>query len=301
MEVAPGHRPPRVGFNAWLERMMPALAYYSARFPPAREAHEAILALFSQRAQREAIRRWGERVSLKHEGIDFAFDLRNSQDLRMFCDLVEGGGYEPGTSHLLRRELHDGVGFVDVGANIGYFTLLAMSLVGPAGHVWAFEPNPDAFVRLRENVALNGGRSNVELFPFALGAVAGRRPLFLSRYLNSRSSFTQQGKSSIEVRVERADSVLGDCHIDCVKVDAEGAELLVLEGFGNMLEQRPDLRLFVEWTWRYSSSRLWGFLNSHFRRIAAIRESSPEQSIRVRDESEIRHFAGNLVCDNRTD
>jgi FkbM family methyltransferase len=291
----------QLGFTLWLERRAPALAYYTARVSTLREAHEALLNLISQKSQRDAIRRWGPSVRVPRPGVEFSLDLRNAQDFQMFREMAEGPGYEPGTTDLLLTELHEGSNFVDVGANNGYYTTLGMSRVGTSGHVWSFEPNPSAFERLSRNVTLNGAPKNVELFPVALGSKSGTLPLFISRYLDSRSSFTPQGRNSIQVRVARADEILGDQRIDFIKIDAEGAEHLVLEGLTGTLERNPGLRLIVEWTWRYSNAPLWQFLRAHFRRITAIRDYAPGGTFPVPDPSKIRYFAGNLVCDNRPD
>lgn len=294
----PSH--PRLGLRLWLERNVPELAYYTARSSTLREAHESLLKLVSQKSQRDAIRRWGTSVTLSHCGLKFALDLRNTHDFQMFRAMSSGGGYEPGTSEIILSELREGSTFVDVGANNGYFTILSMSRVGPTGHVWSFEPHPEAFARLTGNVARNGSPRNVELFQLALGAESGTLPLFMSRYLDSRSSFVPQGRYSVNVRVERADPILNGHRVDFIKLDVEGAEHIVLEGLTETVRQNPGLRLIVEWTWRYSNKPLWTFLTTHFRHIEAIREHAPGGTFPVHREAEIRYFAGNLICDNRT-
>jgi len=297
----PSRRRRQLAATLWFERRIPALAYYTARTPTLREAHEALLNLISQKGQRDAIRRWGPSVTLSHLGVEFSLNLTNAQDFQMFREMAEGPGYEPGTSDLMLSELHEGSTFVDVGANNGYYTILALSRVGTSGHVWSFEPNPDAFDRLSRNVSLNGSPRNVELFSVALGSGSGTQQLFISRYLDSRSSFTRQGRNSIQVRVQRADEVLKGHRVDWIKIDAEGAEHLVLEGLTDTLRENPGLRLIVEWTWRYSNEPLWAFLRSHFRRLTAIRDYAPGGMFSVHEANQIRYFAGNLICDNRSE
>src|SRR2546428_4961029 len=65
------------------------------------------------------------------------------------------GEYEPSTSRLVKGLLRPGDSFIDVGANIGYFTLLAATCVGLTGRVFAYEPVPEVYQRLQQNVALN--------------------------------------------------------------------------------------------------------------------------------------------------
>lgn len=297
----PSRRRRQLAVTLWFERRIPALAYYTARSPTLREAHEALLNLISQKGQRDAIRRWGPSVKLSHLGVDFCLDLANPQDFQMFHEMAEGPGYEPGTSEIILSELHEGSTFVDAGANNGYYTILALSRVGKSGRVWSFEPNPDAFGRLSRNISLNGSPGNVELFPVALGSQSGNQELFISRYLDSRSSFTRQGRHSIRVQVQRADEILKGHHVDWIKIDTEGAEALVLEGLTETLQENPGVRLIVEWTWRYSNGPLWTFLQSHFRHTTAVRDYAPGGMFPVREVEQIRYFAGNLICDNRPD
>lgn len=278
-------------------RSFPFLPYYMARSSNIREAHEAIFSLLAQRRQRGAIRRWGPTVTLTNLGVPFELDLRNLNDFRMFQLMTDGPGYEPGTSKLLLSGLREGSSFADIGASIGYFTLLALPRVGTTGHIWSVEPNPGAFARLTHNLALNGSPRNVESFPVALGATTGKRRLFMSRYVDSRASFTPQGKSSIEVPVRRAEEIFGGHGLDFVKIDVEGAEQAVLEGMRETLKRNPNVRVIVEWTWRYSTLELWEEIRSHFRRVMAIQERSPGTLTPVHSVSDIRFFAGNLVCD----
>jgi hypothetical protein len=69
--------------------------------------------------------------------------------------LQNGVLYEPDVSHILGKVLREGDVVIDVGANIGFFTVLASLLVGPAGRVVAFEPEADNLARLRANLAHN--------------------------------------------------------------------------------------------------------------------------------------------------
>ena len=76
-------------------------------------------------------------------------------------DLRRQGIFEPLATALLPLLVGDGDMVIDVGANIGYYTLLCARLVGKRGLVYAFEPEPQAFALLEQNVALNGYRNVV--------------------------------------------------------------------------------------------------------------------------------------------
>jgi len=87
--------------------------------------------------------------------------------------------WEAYETQLTLRHLQRGDVYVDVGANIGYYTLVAAQRVGVTGKVIAYEPDPDNFALLKANVERNN-LSNVTLFPFALHDTGGEGQLFLS-------------------------------------------------------------------------------------------------------------------------
>src|SRR6266849_3549362 len=86
------------------------------------------------------------------------------------------GVWEPSVTQFIQGLLGPGAGFVDVGAHQGYYSLLASRVVGPTGHVFAFEPESFNFSRLSENVALNNA-TNVTAIRQAVGDYTGRAVL----------------------------------------------------------------------------------------------------------------------------
>jgi len=141
-----------------------------------------------------------------------------------------------------------GMTVVDVGANVGLYTLFMAGLVGPTGRVIAFEPDPELVEMLRENCAANRF-TNVEIHNCALGAEPDR--LVLHRLtLNSGENHLgsmERGafRRPVEVVVATFDSLLPDVRPDFVKVDVQGWELKVLKGMKQALTaSRP--RVFVE-------------------------------------------------------
>jgi len=106
------------------------------------------------------------------EGLRFHLDLRTYPDCCMAFGL-----YELDTARIIRKLLRPGDTFVDGGANIGYFSLIAAKAVGPAGRVHAFEPQPDNRRRLEEHVAMNSLSKVVTIHPVALSDARGRMEL----------------------------------------------------------------------------------------------------------------------------
>ena len=136
----------------------------------------------------------------------------------------------------MARYLRAGDGFVDVGANIGVYTLFARSLVGPTGRLEAFEPGEKALRRLRENLALNGLADQVRVHACALGAEAGT-VRFSTRHDTTNAIVTEDAAGADEftqVPCARLDDVLAGRYA-MGKMDIEGAEPLALQGAGRLL------------------------------------------------------------------
>lgn len=135
----------------------------------------------------------------------------------------------------IRRYLRNGDGFVDVGANVGVYSLLAASRVGAEGVVHAFEPMQRAFDRLTENIAINGLRQ-VHPHRMALSDVTGMVRLTEpgDDALVGIAAAGMEGGDE-HVCCSTLDAVLGDAPISMIKLDVEGAEPLVLRGARNHL------------------------------------------------------------------
>ena len=126
-----------------------------------------------------------------------------------------------------RRILHPGDLFVDVGANVGLYTIWALDC---GADVVAVEPNPECVRQLRRNLDLNG--YTAEIVTAALSDAPGRAVLAGPDLNQQRLLFDDDRSVSDIARVDvlTLDSVLGDRKAAWVKVDVEGAEKLVLEG-----------------------------------------------------------------------
>lgn len=146
------------------------------------------------------------------------------------------GNYEPEVTATLRRVLARGATLVDVGANVGWFSLLGASLVGPEGRVVAIEPNP-VNVGLLQLSAKDNGYANIEAFAIALAqqasAVALETDGSNGRIIPIDGPPAQPIEASFVVGAYPLDDVLdkaGVSHVDVVKIDVEGAEPMVVRG-----------------------------------------------------------------------
>jgi FkbM family methyltransferase len=152
------------------------------------------------------------------------------------------GSYEAEVQELLVSLVKPGSVVYDLGANAGFFTLLAARLVGPAGRVYAFEPLPANLELLRRHLELNRC-ANVTVVAAAVSDRDGR-----ARFGGAGSTARLEEEGAVEVATARIDTLIARGELapaDLVKLDVEGAELAALEGMDGLLrDARP--RLLIE-------------------------------------------------------
>ena len=152
------------------------------------------------------------------------------------------GRYEPEQTALFRSLIAPGSVVLDIGAHVGYYTLLASTLAGPQGHVLAFEPNPRNCGFLRRHVAMNH-RSNVAIEEAAVSDVEGTARFDFGT--GSGTGHLADG-GAIAVRTLRIDDVCAARTLvpTALKIDVEGAELAVLHGAAStIVAHRPIIFL----------------------------------------------------------
>lgn len=160
------------------------------------------------------------------------------------------GTWEKEETALFESIVTPGMTVLDVGANVGYYTLLASRLVGPQGKVIAFEPEPLNFELLIRNI-LENRSANVTAWPYAVGSALGYADLNLSWPASTGShSIAYQpkgGSSKLRVVLVGLDDFLDpSLWPDVIKMDIEGAEIFALEGMKKILAHKKLKALFVE-------------------------------------------------------
>jgi FkbM family methyltransferase len=172
--------------------------------------------------------------------------------------LAISGVWEPNVTAAFREALAPGDVCLDLGAHIGYYTVLAARLVGPEGHVYAFEPAPQIYRALCTNVELNRLR-NVTPVQLAVGEQEGRALLYEGPGSNSGMATLSPALAAkspspprtIEVDVAPVTSVVPEqelARVRVVKVDVEWQELEVLRSLQPLFDLGKSLSVFVEWT-----------------------------------------------------
>ena len=183
-------------------------------------------------------------------GSQFVCDLRDS----ISREVCFTGRYEAQETALLNATLRPGMTFVDVGANWGYFTLIAAHLVGSEGRVLSLEPDPRLFTRLSECVERNGLS---QVSPLQIAAAAEAGTLNLSGYDESSDNFGlsriagADNASGVEfaIAARPVDDVLAEAGVDSVdllKMDIEGYEGFALAGMERALREHRIKRIILE-------------------------------------------------------
>ncbi len=156
--------------------------------------------------------------------------------------------YEPEISELFCKWLRPGDHVIDVGANIGWFTCLAASLIGDTGSVFAFEPGPDNLSTLRENIELNGYK-NIVLSGAPLSDVSCERKFYLNPHGHGGHALWEvKDGIPLDVKTETLDQQSFPERIRILKIDTEGHEQRILAGAHNLLQgaASPDF-IFAEY------------------------------------------------------
>jgi FkbM family methyltransferase len=195
------------------------------------------------------------------------FDGNNSYDhkmhdqikIRLFKDNALSrliyNGFESDELEFTRKYLRNGDFFLDIGCNIGLFSLTAAPLVGEKGKIICFEPSPLTFTRLLENISLNGFKN---IFPINIGLSDKDTVLKFNISNNGYDAWNtfapsvelEKLQESINVEVSTLDKQLGNVEkekISLIKIDVEGWEKFVLKG-GERLFKDFDPVVMIEFT-----------------------------------------------------
>tara|TARA_B100001750_G_C15513174_1_gene605103 strand:+ start:815 stop:1708 length:894 start_codon:yes stop_codon:yes gene_type:complete len=189
--------------------------------------------------------------------------LLKTDDPGISKELLLTGVHEERTTAIVKKELDKGMTIIEVGANIGYYSLLESRIIGEKGVVHAIEPVPDNFQKLTSNIELNN-KSNIIPYNFAISNKAGSADFFLTDESNwgsmvdpksdfiSKSMSTKlqkRHKDKISVETKTLDQFVKDEEIqevNLVRMDIEGYEIQALDGMKRLLQDSTNLRLLIE-------------------------------------------------------
>lgn len=194
-------------------------------------------------------------ISLNIPALSQPLSLRvhGEQDRFVSRQIRETGIWEPYETELLLGILQPGSVFVDVGANVGYFSVVAASVVGSDGQVIAFEPDPANFLLLQANCELNALGSRVEAVQAGLSTSEYAGRLYLSEdNLGDHQIYAGAGdRSSLPIRLYNGSDYLQPRleRLDLLKIDTQGSEYQVMAGLMPLLRALPSMpRIIIELT-----------------------------------------------------
>lgn len=172
--------------------------------------------------------------------------------------LIHGGTWETPSTKAFKALLRRGARVLDVGANLGWYALVAAPVVGPGGRVFAVEPNPGLARLVHESLATNGFGGFSRVFQVAASDAPGVVDLIARPDApgggHIRPAVHEVGDPSaaaaVRVATVRLDDLLAreTAPIDVVKMDIEGWEGMAIRGMTGILDRSPALRMVVEWS-----------------------------------------------------
>jgi FkbM family methyltransferase len=171
-------------------------------------------------------------------GFKMILDL---QDRGACRDLYHYGIREREATDIYKSFLTKEDNVLDIGANIGIYTLLSSSLT--KGNIYAIEPDPRTYKLLNKNIKINGLEERVKLYNVAMGDKKGKLEFYQSKSFNW-SSVARENEKGIQVKVDTVDDFGKDREISCLRFDLEGYEHSLLKGARKTLKKK--LKIFME-------------------------------------------------------
>jgi FkbM family methyltransferase len=158
------------------------------------------------------------------------------------------GEYERTQTNLVKSILKPGMNVIDVGANIGYYTLLFSSLVKD-GNVWAIEPERNNLIELKHNISLNN-YENINILELAAGNEDKLVDFYISGISPGRHSTVTtryDGGYTVKVQMKRLDDIIHEAvMVDFIKSDTEGRDMDVMLGARRIINQNPKIKWLME-------------------------------------------------------
>jgi FkbM family methyltransferase len=183
--------------------------------------------------------------------------LTNVHDNGIGTSLFFQDRYAQARVSQIQEVVKEGDVVIDIGANIGYFTILLAKLVGPEGRVYAFEPDPRSFRLLRRTIKKNGW-SHVIAEQKAVSNKAGEILLYQTPSWTSNALVPgRENISTVRVPVITLDDTICE-PVDFIKMDTDGSEPLIIQGAKKLISQSPNLKMLVE----YEPENLKRYLNN---------------------------------------
>jgi FkbM family methyltransferase len=182
----------------------------------------------------------------------------DTRDKAISVHLLTEGRWEPWITEFLKRLARPGMNVADIGANMGFYSLLLADRVGPAGRLWAFEPDPQNFRLLEWNLNANGLTSRSKALRIAAFDRHARVRLSQETTNLGNHSVIPEGAAAPGAFLTVDAAPLDDCiaaPLDLMKIDAEGSEPFIWDGMSRLLAESPNVRIVMEFDAGFIASK----------------------------------------------
>lgn len=183
------------------------------------------------------------------------------EDQSLTPHLIAHGFWEQWIEKVVRQLVKRGDRIVEVGANLGYYTVIMANIIGDLGNIDAFEANPRIANLLERSVAFNGYAPRVKVHEAAAADQGGTLSFATSRRFLGSGTISQDlhaiggDTELITVPAMRLDDAIPAGSIDVLRMDAEGAEPAILLGAMDLLDRSPSIRICAEWSMTMMAGR----------------------------------------------
>lgn len=232
--------------------------------------------------------------------------LLNTRNMRTYS-VITHGKLEPAICFLFEKYIKEGDVVVDVGANIGFLSLLACHLIGPKGFVYSYEPNPDVFKLLSESIDINAFLKRSSHQQLAIFSKSDEVTLTWNSHRDGSGRIVTKTMSGLaekhaQVDAEPLDKLLKNKKVDFIKIDTEGSEPHVLLGAQQLILDNPQIKIILEWNPKHIKQRdgdiqqTQEFIFKHFNSVERINRIDDLTALKPEDLLNIKH--GNLFLRN---
>lgn len=190
-------------------------------------------------------------VKLEIPNFNHSISILTHEKNELVSDMIRQDKiWEAYETKIILDTLKPGQNFIDVGANIGYYSLIASKQVGTEGRVIAFEPEPQNYALLKNNIELNQ-LDNVTAVNCGLGHEPGKLELFISQENKGdhRCFDADKNRDAIEIEIRTGDRVFSENTSDLhfIKMDTQGFEANIIKGFRDTISKNAHhLSMIVE-------------------------------------------------------
>ena len=209
----------------------------------------------------------------------FQFEYYSDDQDNFIGNQIANNGYEPFESQLFLENLRENSILLDIGANIGYYTILGSKII-KSGQIFSFEPFEPNFHLLEMNI-LKNRISNAVALQLAASSDRGRTKLFIAPDNHGDHQLYQNSdRLSIDVNMVSIDQFISEQHVfpDVIKIDTQGYDFRVLQKMSNLISNSNNLVVFIEF-WNLGNRnagidpiKYFDFLETSFKSIEFIDE-----------------------------